>query len=125
MHPPQGPSRPPRSPTGPQVSDASWPAFSLVEDGLERVCEAGDDQCGCVGAWDDDGLLVQCGEYVLDELLGHSRCLGTYQGHEPVASGLADLGRGTELSRSLSTAGCWMRGPRTRSSDGWICVSRP
>jgi hypothetical protein len=27
--------------------------------------------------------------------------------------------------RSLSTAGCYILWPRTRSSDGWICVSRP
>ncbi len=28
-------------------------------------------------------------------------------------------------SSSLSTAGCCMRGPKTRSRCGWICVNRP
>lgn len=28
-------------------------------------------------------------------------------------------------SNSVSTAGCWTRGPRTRSRWGWICVTSP
>jgi hypothetical protein len=71
---------------------ATVPALPLVEHCLERSGEAGNDQCGRVRARDDDGLLVQCGEDVLDQPCGRPRCLRTYQRHESAPSGFADRG---------------------------------
>ncbi|KMS85621.1 hypothetical protein ACZ91_41390 [Streptomyces regensis] len=71
--------------------------FALVKDGPEGTGETGDDQRGRVGARDDDGLFVECGEDVLHQPLGHPRCLRPYQGDQSSLSGFADLGRGTEL----------------------------
>ncbi|GAA4115893.1 hypothetical protein GCM10022284_68910 [Streptomyces hundungensis] len=45
-----------------QSLDPGGDDFALVKYCLERVGEAGDDQCGRVRARDDDGLLVECGE---------------------------------------------------------------
>lgn len=80
-----------------QFLDPGREEFALVEHGLQRAGQAGDDQRGSVGAGNDDGLLVERGEDVLDQAPGHPRCLRPYQADQLSASGLADLGRGTEL----------------------------
>jgi hypothetical protein len=66
---------------------------------LRQVCpwlagEAGHDGGGGSGARDDDGLLVEGGEDVVDQALGHSGCFGPDQGDQAAASGFADQGRG-------------------------------
>lgn len=46
----------------PAIPRFSWRGVALVEDGLERAGEAGDDQGGGVHAGDDDGLFVERGK---------------------------------------------------------------
>lgn len=79
-----------------QFLDPGGQEFALVEDGAEGSGEAGHDECSRIGAGNDDGLLVQSGEDVLDQALGHPRGLRTYEGDQPSASGFAYLGRGSE-----------------------------
>jgi hypothetical protein len=83
--------------------------FALIKDRLEGTGEAADDQRGRVGARDDDGLFVECGEDVLRQSFGRPRCLRPYQGDQSAPSGFADLGRGTELIQQPEhgrAAGC-------------------
>ncbi len=68
--------------------------FALVQQCGEVLCELGDDHCGRVGARDHDGLLVERGEDVLDQPLGHPRGLRPQQRDQSAPAGLADrLGR--------------------------------
>jgi hypothetical protein len=58
--------------------DSGGEEFALVQNGGERAGEAGDDERGRVGAGDDDGLFVECGEDVVDEAFGHAWGVGVH-----------------------------------------------
>lgn len=73
--------------------DSSGQWFALVKDGRQGGGEARDDQCCCVGARNGHALLVQGGEDVFDQPLGHSRRLRPQLSDQPPTDGLADLGR--------------------------------
>ncbi len=79
-----------------QFLDPPGQELALVEDGGERAGQARDDQSGRFGAGNHHGLLVQRGEYVLDQPLGHPRRFRPQQRDQPPAACLSDLGRGTE-----------------------------
>lgn len=79
-----------------QLLDPGGREFALVEDGAEGSGEPEHDERCRVSAGNDHGLLIQSGEDVLNQTLGHPRGLRTYECDQPSASGLADLGRGSE-----------------------------
>ncbi|GAA3892981.1 hypothetical protein GCM10022207_71010 [Streptomyces lannensis] len=77
---PDADSRHGRQDLGKRVSlqeflDPPGQEFALVKDGGQRLGQARDDQSGCLGARNGDGLLVQGGEDVVDQPLGHPRRL--------------------------------------------------
>ncbi|GAA3030604.1 hypothetical protein GCM10010448_10720 [Streptomyces glomeratus] len=76
-----------------QFLDPPGQELALVKDGSERGGQARDDERGRVGARDRHGLLVQRGEDVLDEPLGHPRRFRPQQRDQPASAILADLCR--------------------------------
>ncbi len=69
------------------------PALSV--DGGKRLRQRRDDHVECAGARDDDGLLVQRGEDVVDQPLGHARGPWADDLDQPAAARLAQSGRGS------------------------------
>lgn len=58
-----------------QFLDPPGQQLALVKDSSQGSGQARDDQSGCLGARNGDGLLVQSGEDLLDQSLGHPRGL--------------------------------------------------
>lgn len=79
-----------------QGADLGFECPALVVDRCERGGQGRDHNVEGARAGNDDGLLVECGEDVVDQPLCHPRGLGPDEFDESAAAGLPQGGRGSE-----------------------------